>query len=570
MLTKVVPPFRYAVLLCSIVLSVCAAAFTLPGKEKPLFDFDEEHRDITHSVMELLANEHYRKRKIDDDFSSELLDSFLDSLVPNRIFFTQPEIARLEKYRYQLDNHLLDGDLESFAQIYEIYHRNSLALVSESYNDLENIINKMDFTLEQYIEGDRSESPWPMNHEESSKLWFERIKSQALLLKLTDKKSTEDIIHTMSSRLKYRLDKLNEHSVDDAFEIFINQFASLYGPHTNWLSPAALESFKINMSLSLEGIGAVLQRDDEYTKIVRLVTAGPAASTGQLQAGDRIIGVAQDMDKPFVDIVGWPLNEVVQIIRGPKGSTVRLRIENSTGIKTVKIVREKVKLEDQAAKKTTMQLQTAPLPAGTQRTIGVINVPNFYLDFESYRRGDPDFKSTTRDVGKLLEELMSQGVDGIIIDLRNNGGGSLREATTLTDLFIDKGPIVQIRDSQNNISRRYRSQRDAYYKGPLMVLTNSLSASASEIFAGAIQDYQRGIVVGNQTFGKGTVQTLSEIEQGQLKYTTAKFYRVNPESWCHPRHQLSYPAGSGRNRREIPGSCPALGLHTPYQPRKIF
>ena len=307
-----------------------------------------------------------------------------------------------------------------------------------------------------------------------------------------------------------------------------------YDPHTNYLSPDNAENFDINMSLSLEGIGAVLQSDNDQVKIVRLVPAGPADKTKQVAPADKIIGVAQG-DKEMVDVIGWRLDEVVKLIRGPKGSVVRLEVipasnaPNDQTSKVVSITREAVKLEEQAAKKSILNLKQD----GKNYKLGVIEIPAFYLDFKAFRAGDPNYKSTTRDVKKLLTELQKEKVDGVIIDLRNNGGGSLQEATELTSLFIDKGPTVLVRNADGRVDVLEDENPGAFYKGPMALLVNRLSASASEIFAGAMQDYHRALIIGGQTFGKGTVQTIQPLNHGELKLTLAKFYRVSGQSTQH-------------------------------------
>lgn len=310
----------------------------------------------------------------------------------------------------------------------------------------------------------------------------------------------------------------------------MNALTTLYDPHTNYLSPRTLENFNINMSLSLEGIGAVLKIEDEYTKVERIVPAGPADRQGQLRPADRITAVGQGEDGEMVDVIGWRLDEVVNLIRGPRNTVVRLEVLPPDNVpKTIRITRNTVKLEDQAAKKAVFRLSDGE----TNYKIGVIDIPNFYQDFQAYRNGDPNYRSTTRDVRRLLEELERENIDGLILDLRNNGGGSLQEATMLTDLFIDPGPVVQIRHSDERIMRERGSRSMAVYRKPLIVLVNRFSASASEIFAGAIQDYQRGLVVGNATFGKGTVQSLVKVHEGELKITESKFYRVSGDSTQH-------------------------------------
>ncbi|MBB3168328.1 carboxyl-terminal processing protease [Simiduia aestuariiviva] len=403
-----------------------------------------------------------------------------------------------------------------------------MAIVAE----LEDPETQYDFTKDEFLDNDREAAPWPKDKAASDELWRKRVKASVLSLKLSGK-TIEESKTTLVRRYKNQITRLQQQDREDVFETLINALTLLYDPHTNYLSPRTLENFNINMSLSLEGIGAVLQTEDEFTKIVRLVAAGPADKSGQLKPADKIIAVGQGKDGELVDIVGWRLDEVVQLIRGEPNTIVRLQVQpanaDATAIKVVTINRERVKLEEQAAKKAVFELKDG----NTTYKLGVIDIPAFYLDFEAYRKRDPNYKSTTRDVMKLLRELEQEQVDGIILDLRNNGGGSLQEATTLTDLFIDPGPVVQIRQSNETISRFHRSRSRALYRGPLLVLINRLSASASEIFAGAIQDYGRGIIVGSQSFGKGTVQSLTGLQEGQLKITESKFYRVSGESTQH-------------------------------------
>jgi carboxyl-terminal processing protease len=315
--------------------------------------------------------------------------------------------------------------------------------------------------------------------------------------------------------------------------MYMNALAALYDPHTNYFSPRTSENFNINMSLKLEGIGAVLQQEDEYTKVMRVLPASPADKQGELKAADRIVGVGEGKNGEIQDVVGWRLDDVVDLIRGPKGSTVRLEVIPSSAKsdaehKQITIVRNEITLEEQSAHKS---IETYERNGRTIK-IGVINVPAFYIDFDAMRRGDPDYKSTTRDVTKLLAELQAEDVDGVIIDLRENGGGSLQEANQLIGLFIEQGPTVQIRQSSSSMRAlpEGKPRSSAFYDGPLAVVINRLSASASEIFAGAIQDYQRGLIIGDRSFGKGTVQQLMELNYGELKLTQSKFYRISGDS----------------------------------------
>ena len=374
---------------------------------------------------------------------------------------------------------------------------------------------------------------WAKNQAELDDRWRKQLKNQVLSLKLADKPENE-IVPTLQKRYTSQLKSVKQYNSQDVFQIYANALTELYDPHTNYLSPRSTENFNINMSLSLEGIGAVLQMDDEYTKVSSLVAKGPADKQGDLQPADRIVAVGQGVDGPLEDVIGWRLDEVVELIRGPKDTTVRLEVipaksKSADERKIITIVRNKVKLEEQSAQKKVIEI-----PEGNKVIkVGVIDIPAFYIDFDAMRRGDKDYKSTTRDVKNLLQELEAEGVDGIIVDLRNNGGGSLQEANELTGLFIEYGPTVQIRHSSRRVWRDGKRLKGPYYEGPLVVLVNRLSASASEIFAGAMQDYQRGIIVGDRSFGKGTVQTLIPLTEGQLKITESKFYRISGESTQH-------------------------------------
>ena len=348
-------------------------------------------------------------------------------------------------------------------------------------------------------------------------------------MKLNDKKLPE-IAELLKKRYINQLRRLHQTRNEDAFQVYLNAYTQLYDPHTQYFSPQRAENFDINMSLSLEGIGAVLQSDEEHTKVVSVVPAGPADKAGQLKPGDKIIGVAQNKKGEMDDVVGMRLDEVVKLIRGPKDSLVRLEIipagSNDGKTRIYQIIRDKVKLEEQSAQKEIIEIGK-----GKNRTrIGVIDIPTFYIDFRAAQNGDPNYKSTTRDVRKLIKELEKEGIDGLVIDLRNNGGGSLQEANQLTGLFIPKGPTVVVKDSLGRIDAQLDPDPEEVYKGPMGVLINRYSASASEIFAGAMQDYNRALIIGGQSFGKGSVQTVKALNHGQLKLTIANFYRVSGQS----------------------------------------
>ncbi|MFJ2522501.1 carboxy terminal-processing peptidase [Pseudomonas capeferrum] len=485
------------------------------------------------NVVELLKRHHYSKPPLDDARSVIIYDSYIKLLDPARSYFTAADIAEFDKWKTQFDDFLKSGNLDPGFTIYKRYLDRVKQRLDFALAELNKGVDKIDFTAKETLLIDRKDAPWMKNQAELDDLWRKRVKDEVLRQKIAGKEPKQ-IQETLTKRYKNQLARLDQTRAEDIFQAYINTFAQSYDPHTNYLSPDNAENFDINMSLSLEGIGAVLQSDNDHVKIVRLVPAGPAAKTKQVAPADKIIGVAQG-NKEMVDVVGWRLDEVVKLIRGPKGSVVRLEVipaSNAPSDQTSKIVsitREAVKLEEQAAKKSVLKLKQD----GRDYKLGIIEIPAFYLDFKAYRAGDPEYKSTTRDVKKLLTELQKEKVDGVVIDLRNNGGGSLQEATELTSLFIDKGPTVLVRNSDGRVDVLEDENPGAFYKGPLALLVNRLSASASEIFAGAMQDYHRALIIGGQTFGKGTVQTIQPLNHGELKLTLAKFYRVSGQSTQH-------------------------------------
>ena len=495
---------------------------------------DKRQQSTTLEIIDHLNNRHYSDIELDDQLSVRFLNNYYDMLDPNKSYFLQSDIDEFTIYEHQLDELLKKGDNSAGFIIYERYRQRLTERLTKVIALLESDTT-FDFTRDESLIINRQDLGWLRNQAEADDLWRKQIKSSLLAQKLSGE-SVQDARQKLIKRYKNQLNRVKKLDANDIYSLFINAFTRLYDPHTNFLAPRASKNFNINMSLSLEGIGAVLQTEDEYTKVVRLVTGGPAQKQGELRPADHIIGVAQGDDSEMVDVIGWPLDEVVDLIRGPKNTIVRLQVIANGGVgevaKIISIKREKVDLEDQAAQKAVFEVDSGNHPF----KIGVIDVPTFYLDFEAQRKGDPSYRSTTRDVVQLLAELEKEQVDGIILDLGDNGGGSLQEATALTDLFIHKGPVVQIRQGKKGQSRRMstRAQTKERYRGPLLVLINRLSASASEIFAGAIQDYRRGIVVGSQSFGKGTVQSLANLgDYGQLKITESKFYRVSGDSTQH-------------------------------------
>lgn len=505
------------------------------------------HAATVEEVIQSLSKKHYNKVSINDQLSSQLLDSYIKSLDPSRSYFYQSDIQEFEGVRYTLDDELKSGNVSSGYLIYNRFQERIGERINYSINRLESG-KKFDFTLNEEYETDRENSKWASSTQEMNNLWRQRLKSSVLSLTLnnqTDKEAKDTII----KRNKSQLTRVSQTNSEDVFQIYINNLTRLYDPHTAYFSPRSSENFKINMSLSLQGIGAVLQSEDEFTKIVRLIPSGPADKTGKLKANDKIVGVGQGADSVVEDIIGWRLDDVVQKIRGKKGTVVKLEVladnTKSRARKTILITRDKVKLEEQSAQKKIITTKVE----GREYRIGVIEIPTFYIDFAGLQRGDKNYKSTTRDVRRLIEELNKEEIDGLLIDLRNNGGGALQEANELAGLFIKVGATVQIKYSNGSVGPLYDRDPSIAYTGPLGVMVNRSSASASEIFAGAIQDHRRGIVIGSQTFGKGTVQTLSPLNHGQLKLTNAKFFRISGKSTQNKgvMPDISLPASLDKN-----------------------
>jgi carboxyl-terminal processing protease len=498
-----------------------------------VIEYSDDQRETIVEMIQQLEERHYAKLKYDDALSSAHLDNYIDSLDGGKMFFTAADVQEFEKYRDVLDDQSHEGQLEAGYAIFNRFEQRLKARLESVLDDLPGTVAAMDFDIDEHYPLSSDDREWAVDVAELDDRWRKHLKNQVLSLKLA-KKDMEEIAPVLEKRYTNQLKRVNQYNSQDVFQIYANALTELYDPHTNYLSPRRSENFNINMSLSLEGIGAVLQIEDEYTKVSRLVAKGPADKQGELQPSDRIVAVGQGDSGALEDVVGWRLDEVVELIRGAKDTTVRLEVIPAKAKATdehrvITIVRNKVKLEEQSAQKEIIEI-----PNGDDvLKVGVIDIPAFYIDFDAMRRGEKDYKSTTRDVKVLLEELQADNVDGLVIDLRNNGGGSLQEANELTGLFIEYGPTVQIRHSSRRVWRDGKRLRSDFYDGPLVVLINRLSASASEIFAGAIQDYERGIIVGDRSFGKGTVQTLVPLTEGQLKLTESKFYRISGDSTQH-------------------------------------
>ncbi|MGD9163262.1 MAG: carboxy terminal-processing peptidase [Chromatiales bacterium] len=499
----------------------------------------EEQQQTAHVIVKVIDKYHYRDVMLDDAMSSEILKRYFDALDPNRSFFLANDIRRFSIYEDKLDNYLGNARIEPAFEIFRLYRQR----VGEAIAYVQKLLDgKFDFSVDETYQFERENEPWPQTRTELNDLWRKRVKNDFLNLKLTDKSEAE-IRKTLRARYARLESRVQQFGSNDVFQTFINAYTLSLEPHTSYMSPSTSENFDISMSLSLEGIGAVLKDEDGYTVVQKTVIGGPAELSNLLHAGDRIIGVGQGLDGEFFDIVGWRLQDVVEQIRGPKGSVVRLQIipkgtQSEADPQAITLVRNKIKLEEQAAKSYVID----GLEGMDKYRIGVVEVPTFYRDFAAESRGDKDFRSTTRDVRKLLKDLKQQGVDGIVIDLRENGGGSLSEATELTGLFIETGPVVQIKDAFGKVEVERDPDAEVAYRGPLAVLVDRNSASASEIFAGAIQDYKRGIIIGEPTFGKGTVQTLVDLgrfvpgrkkDLGRLRLTMAQFFRINGGSTQH-------------------------------------
>lgn len=497
-----------------------------------------QHSASTRLITQFIDEYHYKKTKLDNQQSREILENYLETLDPGRIFFTQSDINDFQHYQTELDEALTRGNIDA---AFEIFQRLNQRRIERADYALGQLKQQVSFDIDESLMIDRSEAPWAENESALNEIWRKRIKNDVLNLMLA-KKNPEAIQKTLGKRYTRIKTHVEQTHSEDAYEFFINAYLRTIEPHTSYFSPRTSENFKINMSLSLEGIGAVLRSKDDTTMVQRIIPGGPADLSEQLYAKDRIIGVAQGHNGEMEDIVGWRLDDVVDLIRGPKDSIVRLQLlPKESGLdgpsKEITIIRNKIKLEEQQAKKSIIEL-----PNNNGIRIGVVTIPTFYMDFEGYRRGDKNYRSTTRDTLALIKELQQEGIDGLVIDLRNNGGGSLPEAVSLTGLFIKKGPVVQIRNSKGDIKSDDDTDSSIAYIGPLSVLVNRYSASASEIFAGAIQDYGRGIIVGEPSFGKGTVQTIIDLNRyirdkdlkvGQLKLTMAQFFRVNGDSTQH-------------------------------------
>jgi len=484
-------------------------------------------------INQALQRFHYRKVSLNDDFAEQIFESYIKALDPNRSFFLQRDFNRFKRSVHRLDDDLSRGKIDFAFEIFRLYRRR----VDERVNYALSLLDEgFDFDRKESYRFDRAKVERARTRTDLDEIWRKRVKNDWLGLRLS-KKEEKEIPKLLRKRYEGLARRISQFDSDDVFQAFMNAYTESLEPHTSYMSPSTSENFDISMRLSLEGIGAVLRAENEYTVVQRTVPGGPAQQSGQIHGGDRIVGVAQGLDGTMEDVIGWRLQDVVDMIRGPKGSVVRLQVlPKSAGsdgkTREISIVRNEIKLEDQAAKG--YLIDDADSAAGVR--IGVLEIPAFYRDFRAESKGDKEFRSTTRDVRALIRDLERQGVEGIVVDLRGNGGGSLAEATELSGLFINEGPVVQVKDSFGKVEVETDPDPSILYRGPLAVLVDRNSASASEIFAGAMQDYGRGIIIGEPTFGKGTVQTLIDLNRfvpgedddlGRLRLTMAEFYRIN-------------------------------------------
>lgn len=494
-----------------------------------------EHRQATANILQLMQRYHYKRVPVDDQLSEQIFDRFIDALDPQKSFLLASDIADFNEYQRRFDDVIHDSKLDP---VYEVFDRFRSRVQQRATYATDLLESDFDFTVDEIYVFNREDLPWIENTKGMDEYWRKRVKNDVLSLRLNDV-AEDDIVDTLTRRYERMALGVTQLKTNDVYQFFINAYTTSVEPHTSYFSPRNSEEFEIRMSLSLEGIGAALQTENEHTVVRRIIAGGPAAMSELLSVDDRIVGVG-DEGEEIVDVVSWPLSDVVDLIRGPKGSTVKLKIlAGSSPVGTppivISLVRDKIKLEEQAAKSSIVEATLA----GQTKRFGVIDLPTFYHDAAGRNQGLSDYRSTTRDVKRLIGELNETegGIDGLIMDLRGNGGGSLVEARELTGIFIKTGPVVQIKDSSGEVKLEVDKDPTIAYDGPMAVLVDRNSASASEIFAAAIQDYKRGVILGEPTFGKGTVQSVIPLDRegklGQLKVTIAQFFRVNGEGTQH-------------------------------------
>ncbi len=548
-------------------ITACLAAFSLIVSATRALEPEKDQGTIARITSNIFSKEHYKQHFLDNEISKQLFDEYFKTLDPSKLYLTQEDIHVFDKYRTELDNRLLDGDVTFAFEAYSYL----LKKAEECRNMAEEIIKgKMDFSTDETYTIDRTKAQWPADSKEQKELWRLKIKNDIVSFRLMDRAAKESaeseknkaeagnkenensktskwdrgtpeerVMKRLNNNLKY----LKENEAIDVLELYLTALANIYDPHSGYMSPRTVDDFNIQMRLSLVGIGATLTIEDGYTKIINIVPGGPADMDGRLKPEDRIVAVAQDNGET-VDVMDMPLSKVVNMIRGKKDTTVKLTVlKGDKGVHSIpeiiSIKRNTVKLTEQEAKAEIRKVKTMD---GSEKKIGVLVLPSFYFDFEGASSGKENYKSSTNDVKKILADFNKEKIDGLVLDLRSNGGGSLFEAISLTGLFIKRGPVVQVRNQNGSVEVKNDPDKNICYDGPMVVLVNRLSASAAEIFAGAIQDYGRGVIIGDShTHGKGTVQTIFDLDaflrhygvkasSGSVKVTTSKFYRINGES----------------------------------------
>jgi carboxyl-terminal processing protease len=510
-----------------------AASILPPGALAPT----DDQREIARKIGRILEETHYSREVIDDSFSRQVYHQYLEGLDPEHCYFLASDVQEFSVYQGKFDDMIHTGDVDPGFLIFDRFKQRNRERMEYSIGLLK---SQPDWNTTATYDFDRDHAPWPATEAEMDQLWKKRVTNDVVALMLAGK-TWQQATDILRKRYQTVIERVDQVKSEDVFEDLMNAYARTYDPHTTYFSPVNSEEYRIQMSLNYEGIGASLQLIDNYVTVMNVIAGGPAAVSGNLKANDRITGVGQGPAGPLTDVEGWRLDDVVQLIRGKAGTAVRLQVLPAGAApgskeKVLEFVRNKVTLKNQEAQS---QLKTVTDHGRTYK-IGIITVPSFYEDIAAENAGDPNYRSTTRDVLRLLEKLEDQHIDGLVLDLRDNGGGYLPEATALTGLFIPHGPVVQLRDRNGSIEVLDDPEEGPAYTGPLAVLVNRFSASASEIFAGAIQDYHRGAIIGQNTFGKGTVQNLVPLDRwsdepvdGQLTVTIGKFYRVTGESTQH-------------------------------------
>jgi len=540
-----------ALALAGSVQAPASPSLLPPGAIAPT----DAQRATARKIGRILEEAHYSHAPIDRKMSETVFQRYLEFLDPQRSYLLAADINEFSAYRDQFDEMIRTGNIDPAYLMFARFQQRNRERMQYA---LEQLKTEPDWTVDESFEFDRTHAPWPADQATIDDLWRKRVKNDALSLLLTGKQWPEaaDILHKRYERVLKRIDQVTN---EDVFENLMNAYARAFDPHSSYFSPRSSEEYRIQMSLNYDGIGASLQVVDDYVTIMNVIEGGPAAVAGTLKTNDRITAVGQGHEGALTDVIGWRLDDVVQLIRGKAGTSVRLQIlpggaAPGSPEKTLEFTRNKITLEAQAAHK---DVKTVARNGRTFR-IGVITVPGFYQDIAAQNAGDEDYRSTTRDVAKLLRELKTENIDGLVLDLRGDGGGYLPEATALTGLFINHGPVVQLRDTSGRLEVLDDPESAPTYDGPLAVLVDRMSASASEIFAGAIQDYHRGLIIGQTTFGKGTVQNLVPLDRwsrepvnGQLTVTIGKFYRITGESTQHRGVEPDIPLASVLDTKEI-------------------